>query len=180
MRMRLALPLAACALLSLAAAQGGSAPVKLGVVDVNRLFQDYKKKGELEHDLAQIKERMEEKLALLKKKMEPIAKELELLEKGTERYRDLEKQLFSITQESNYEVQSTEQEFTRRKQAFREQLIADIHRAIAEYGRAGGYTLIVQREFTLPERALAESWQSVLYHAPELDVTPAIHEALNR
>lgn len=167
-------------LMLVSAAQPSSAAPRLGVVDMGRVFQDYRKKGDLERDLQKIKDELETKLAALKKKIEPLARELELLAKGTDRYLEIEKEIFRLTQESNFEASRAEEEFTRRKRTSHDQLIADIHATIAEYGKTHGFGMILQREFTLPQEALADSWRSVLYYPPEADLTAAITEILNR
>ena len=53
----------------------------------------------------------------------------------------------------------------------------EIRAAIRKYGREQGYSMILQKEFTLPSEVL--SWQIILYHADEVDLTATLLGILN-
>ncbi|MCI0650738.1 MAG: OmpH family outer membrane protein [Planctomycetes bacterium] len=167
---------AAASLLIAAAAQHQPA-ARVGIVDLNKVFEGYGRKDALQAELKKLKDKYNEQLTAIDAKRKPLEAEVELLEKDTARRQELEREVYRLVQDQHFERRRFEEAFQAAKLGFHNQLLDEIRAVIAEYGRSEGFTVILQREFTLATESL--SWQSVLYHAEETDVTPLILARLN-
>ncbi|MFN0057480.1 MAG: OmpH family outer membrane protein [Planctomycetota bacterium] len=145
---------------------------KLGVVHLTVLFEKNPRRASAESKLKAVKTQGEETLKALEAKVKAQRDQLQLLEKSTTRYKDLEKELYALEQELKYEHNRCGQEYVQLVRQQREELLAELRKVIAAYGRTHGFDAILQQELTLSSEEL--SWSSVLYHAPECDLTEAI------
>lgn len=171
--------LAICAVVSLVAAQAPATP-RIGVVDFNHVFQECEKRAEFQDQLGKLKMGLEERLLALAARVTPLQKDLELLEKGTTRHKEVEKQIYDLLQERNYELKVAERDYKARMLEFHERLYQEIETTVTGYGKQHGYAVILQREFTLPEEALQQSWPIALYVSEEVDLTGTILGIMNR
>ena len=114
----------------------------------------------------------------LNEQLTKIRSKLELLDRQTTRYRELEKEAMHVVQDLSYERQKATEELNGKKAQFYEQILGEIRAAIGRFGTENDYTVILQKEFTLTTEA--QSWKSVLYHGAETDLTDTILAVLNR
>ena len=175
---RLAGPvLIALALLLVAAGARDAPDLRIGVVDLTQVYEGYERRGTLQKELEQSGKDVEEKIATLDEKITELRDERALLEKGTTRYDEIEKELFRLVQDRKYELAQAKKRLDERRREFHGELMTEIRSAIAAYGAAEHFTAIFQKEFSLT--AEMSSWQSVLYHDAAVDVTAAVLERLN-
>lgn len=151
---------------------------KLGVVDLSRVFDAHPRKAELERELTALEKGLNEKLQTLQESLEKKRADLALYEPNTTPYRELEKAIFSLSQEVKFEKARAQDEFAERKRAFNENLANEVQRAVADFGAAQGFDIIWQRRFSLSSDAL--SWSSVVYTNDASDVTDEVIAALGK
>ncbi|MGE3163776.1 MAG: OmpH family outer membrane protein [Planctomycetota bacterium] len=161
----------------LIAAQAHPGP-RIGVVDLNRVFEGYGQKEAHEQELARFKADIDAKIQALDARLAELRTELELLQKGTSRYTEIEDQLLAVSQRKLLDQRRAAEEFQKRKVDMHEILLNEIGQAISALGRELGYTAVFQQEFTLPGESL--SWRTVLYHDAEIDLTSKVLERLNQ
>lgn len=164
------------AFLLLAAAKLDDRP-SIGVVDLNAVFDGCDKKELLEKNIAEAMAPVNEGLKALEKKINTAKEDLALLQKGTTRYDELEKQLFGYLQEARFEQSKATERLAQLTLKYRNELVGEITAAIAAYGKDHGYSVILQREFTLPKES--NTWQAVLYQDDAVDLTQKILTILN-
>lgn len=165
-----------CVVTVLIAAQSPTSD-RVGVVDLNRVFEEYSKKDQLEGELAAVKAAMEAKFKEIDEQLSKLHDERELTEKGTSRYGEIEDSAAALVQKRKRLQRESAADFQRRKLAFHDQLLKQIDQTISSFATEHGYTAILQREFTLSSEAM--SWKSVLFAAPTADVTDQILQRLN-
>ena len=163
------------ALLLLAAAAQAPAP-RIGVVDVNRLFENFHKTNQLDAELTKVSEKLGTEIKKLEGRIEKLRGELSLLVRGTDRYNEIEKQLFSLVQEHKFEMNKAKTAVQAKQVEFRDQILAELRAAVDAYGRQQGFTMILQKELSAAE---GKGWRSVLYCADGVDITEAILARVN-
>lgn len=151
--------------------------LEIGVVDLNRAFEGYSKKSVREQELAAFKAEIDGKLQAHDARIAELRTELELLQKGTSRYTEIEDQLLAVSQRRLLDERRAAEEFKNRKVEMHESLLDEIGSSISALGRERGLAAVFQREFTLPDESL--SWRTVLYHAEEIDLTDEVLARLN-
>jgi outer membrane protein len=177
--------MAGLAVLVTAAAARGQATLKIGVVDLDRVLEEYKKKqdaeAKLKNDYDTELKKLEESLARIREKNQ----ELSVLEKGSTEYdlRQLEAEV------ERYRIKLEQESLGRRHEKNRtakmRELYLDIVKKVEEYGKANGFSAILAKrgDFKPEDRrellTLIIS-QSVLYHDPGLDVTQEVLKLLNK
>lgn len=171
-------PVLVVAALFLLAAQAATPSARFGVVDLNAVFEGYKKKDTLEQELAAAKKTVEAKIEKITAQIQEQRSELELLEKGTSRFEDVEDKIAALLQKRNREQVRARDDFQRRKAEFHEQILGELQEGIERYARENGYAAIFQREFSMPTESL--SWRTVLYHDEHVDLTDEILAAVNQ
>ena len=163
-------------LVFLVAAKSGE-PARVGVVDLNQIFKGCKKMKNLEQSYAQAAAAENENLKAQQERVTSAKEDLALLEKGTTRYEELERKLFGYMQEALFERNKANERLARLKVQYHDELMREIKDSIREYGKKNGYTVILQREFTLPKEM--NTWQAVLYQDDAADLTEAILAVLD-
>ncbi|MEM7168274.1 MAG: OmpH family outer membrane protein [Planctomycetota bacterium] len=178
MRSQLLIVLLVLILAAVLLAAQGTPQQRIGIVDLNQVFEGYSQKDQLEAELATVKKKMEEQFDKIDNELKQLRGELELTEKGTTRYGEIEDRAAALIQKRKRLNRESSQEFQERKLAFHDQLLTHIDQTIQAFAIEQGYTTILQREFTLSTQSL--SWKSVLFAAPETDVTAHILARLNK
>ena len=168
--------LAICVAVLIAAATQSGSP-KIGVVQFSQIFEGYEKKDVLQSQLESEGEALKKKPEEMDDQVTKLRSELELLDRNTSKYREMEKQILHLMQDVNYERKLATEQLNGKKSQFHEQIIKEIRAGITRYGKEHGYTMILQREFTLASEI--RSWRSVLFHSAETEITLEVLAELN-
>jgi outer membrane protein len=176
----------ACAL-ALVAALGGAASaqqapgIKVGVVDLAKVFKGYKKSAELEERINGERDDLKGQLDELKKSISDLNKELDLLDFGSPSYQDKEEQKARAVGLYELKKRRLEDQIKRRWEEYNVQLLDDIGEVVSTYGKENAYTLILKVD-TQPaeEQKLLAGLKNVLYFADQIDITGDIVAILNR
>ena len=166
-----------------------AAPLKIGIVDMGRIYMEYQKtkdnEAELEKDKAEAKGEVEKRL----KKFESLRKEFDALQKSVEggnvsatARQKAEKE----AQQKTMEMQSLRQdveEFARRRQAqiadklgrMRKDILADLHKFVAEKSKAEGYDLVFDKSGRSPTGV-----EFLLFSKDAIDFTDDLLKDINK
>ena len=178
--------LAAIALTTVSAA---NAQVKLGIVDMNKVFTEYYKTKDAEAKLnesrTQAKKEFDERMERLKKSMDEITKlngDIDKPEISKDKKVDLEKQRDERVNEArSLDQQTAEFRQTRERQLqdqfmrMRKDIIDDIMKVVDEKVKSEGYDLVMDRSGVSMGQVPV-----VLYSRPDLDFSTALIASLNK
>ncbi len=158
-----------------------AAPIKLGVVDLAKVFKGYKKSAELEKRINAERDALKAELDAIKKKISDLNKELDLLDFGSPTYQKKEEEKARAVGLYELKKRRLEDRIKRRWEEYNVALLDDINAVVAEYGKQHGYTLIfkVDTEPSKDQKLLA-GLRNVLYFAQTIDITNDIVTILNR
>lgn len=142
----------------------GAADLKIGYVDVSKLFDGYEKTKRAD---AQMNKKGKDKEAELQGRMNELKKlrqNLELLSDDTKEAKRLE------IEEKEDELQrfrtNSARDLRRERDAIARDLLKEIQGAVEEHAKAGGFSLIVDS-------------RSILYGQPAFDATEGVLKLLN-
>ncbi|RME76113.1 MAG: OmpH family outer membrane protein [Planctomycetota bacterium] len=161
-------------------AQQAAAP-RIGVVDLARVFKDYKKSAVLEEKINGERDQLKAELDGIKKKISDLNKELDLLDFGSDSYRAKEEEKARLVGLYELKKRRLEDRIKRRWQEYNVELLDDIGAVVSAYGKEHGYTLILKVD-TDPsdEQKLLAGLRNVLYFAEQIDITDQVVAILNR
>ena len=159
---------------------------KIGIVNISKVFDGYKKTQDLDRDL---RATIEQKQQVAEEKRNEITKlrdSITLLEIGTEERKKKEEDL----QRKQVEFQSfmkvtSDSQMGRRKEAT-EKLYAEIVKVIADYCRDQKLDLVVKVDDTpltsesIDELLFKIKQRNIIYFSPKLDITDAVLNRLNK
>ena len=150
-----------------AAAAAGAAGVKIGYIEVERVFEKYQKTLDLNEKLQQERK---EKIAARKTMVE----EINALKDEADLLRDEPKKKKEAVVDEKVKAlyqfeEKVKREAVQKQARLQEEILGDIRAALAEIGRADGHALILS--FTAEE---------IGYRADALDLTEGIVKALNK
>lgn len=186
---RLWLPWAAA--ISLLLAVGGqdagareNAP-KIGVVNISKVFDNYKKKRVLEEDLRVTREQKSRVLREKDKEIKRLADEIKMLELGSDVRKKREAEFEKKQVEFRSFTEVTSAALGDRKREITEKLYLEIAAAVEEYGRSNGFDLIIKWENVeiksdnMEELLYKINQKTVLYAAETVDITQQIIDMVN-
>jgi len=160
--------------------------LRIGVVNLNSVFQKYKKKRDLE---SKLEVDMRKRVDILKRRREELARlkeEIELYDLGSDAR--LQKESEHTRKKAEYEAyrRVANEERAKRYAIYLSTLYDEIRKKIENYGRRHGFDLILKADDTeinytsIDTLRLKIELRSVLFHSSSIDVTEAVAEELNR
>lgn len=160
--------------------------LKVGVINLNKVFEQYDKRKELEDDFRDIRSRSEDILKSKQDEAIALREEIQLLEAGSVARKKKEEELEKLLLYLQIEDEVARKNLAKAEKDFYEELFQDINTAVDEVGKKEGFDLILKKEDIEPKSAdllelrLKIGIGTVLYFSNTLDVTDKIIESLNR
>jgi len=170
--------------------QGGQ-PInwKIGVVDLRKVSERYKKWQRFSLKFEEFKKSrlkyLQEKRRKLEEDLMEVADKLRMLEPGSDAYYALLDKKRRMEFELNMEEERVYRTIKAEAEKMAKELITEIENAIAEYARQHNFALILRKDYVKLEHL---SWvqlqgyytrRIVLYHGGAMDVTDEIVRILN-
>ncbi len=159
--------------------------IKIGVVDINEVFDKYAKRVDLDQQLKDTEAEFKKEIESKKKIMIDLNEETQLLDLGSEsRNANIE-----ILEKKNVELEGyakfAESQLTKKyKNAF-EVIYEEIIKEVDSFGKDGNYSAIIKKEKpNLQSNQLSDlqfkiGIRTVLYNSSSIDITQAITERMN-
>ena len=159
--------------------------LKIGVVDINEIFDNYDKRSDLDKQLKGAEAEFKKEIENKKKIMIDLNEETQLLDLGSEtRNENME-----ILERKNVELEGyakfAEQQLTKKyKDAF-EKIYDEIIKEVSSFGKEKNYSVIIKKEKpNLQSNELADlqfkiGIRTVLYNSSAIDVTSNLTERIN-
>lgn len=157
---------------------------KIGVVNMVKVFGEYKKTKEYEKLLENDKRKEELKIQEIEKEIKVLVDEIEALDKYGELRREKNERLAILSAQREYRAKNWNNWIKNKVNKHTVTIYNEIRDAIDEYGQDQGYTCILKADPKLelePEESASEkiNIRSVLYHDPAIDLTEEIIKSLN-
>ncbi len=159
--------------------------IKVGVVDINEVFDKYSKRVDLDQQLKDTEAEFKKEIESKKKVMIDLNEETQLLDLGSEsRNTNIE-----ILEKKNVELEGyakfAENQLTKKyKNAF-EVIYEEIIKEVDSFGKEGNYSVIIKKEKpNLQSNQLSDlqfkiGIRTVLYNSSSIDITQAVTERMN-
>ncbi len=159
--------------------------IKVGVVDINEVFDKYSKRVDLDQQLKDTEAEFKKEIESKKKVMIDLNEETQLLDLGSEsRNTNME-----ILEKKNVELEGyakfAENQLTKKyKNAF-EVIYEEIIKEVDSFGKEGNYSVIIKKEKpNLQSNQLSDlqfkiGIRTVLYNSSSIDITQAVTERMN-
>jgi len=159
--------------------------LKIGVVDINEVFDKYDKRADLDQQLKDTEAEFKKEIESKKKAMIDLNEETQLLDLGSES-RDKN---ITILEKKNVELEgfakfAEKQLMKKYKDAF-EKIYEEIINEVDSFGKDRNYSVIIKKEKpNLQSNQLSDlqfkiGIRTVLYNSSAIDITPNITERIN-
>ena len=158
---------------------------KIGVINITKVFDNYKKKRVLEEDLRAIREQKSRVLREKENEIKRLADEIRMLELGSEARKKRETEFEKKQVELRSFTEVSAGNLTTQKRDVTEKLYSDIADAVSEYGRKHGFDLIIKwedvemRSETMEELLYKINQKTVLFASEKIDITQELIHILN-
>ncbi len=186
-----ALTIAICATtINVAAAQqqptASSGPAKIGLIDMAKVFQDYKKFKDMRDSLKVEIERSDAKAKELAGKVTSIQTQMKDLKPGSPNYAKMEKALLNARGAFEAYRAGEQRELMRKESQIYKKIYVEVTQAVAAYAKHANYTLVIRfspkgaEESETPQSIVDSMNRQVVYHRPNDDITQPVLNFLNR
>ena len=160
-------------------------PVKIGLVDMARVFKEYKK---FEDMRATLKAEMEVALAEAKKiaaNAEKVKEELKLLKQGSAEYIKRESDLAQLSSDFEAKRKVANLQYQRKEAEIFQNIYVDAVDVIKLYAEHFDYSMVMRfnsadLDKSNPTSVVNGLNKLVIYHRPQDDITDAVIDYLNR
>ena len=168
-----------------AAAATANQPVKIGLVDMARVFREYDKFNDMRTGLdAEWQESLEE-IKAIAGKAKKVQEELALVKKGSPAFIEREAEIASLSSQFETKQKLNQVNFRRKHADMFEKVYIDARDVIKLYAEHFKFTMIMRFNSEAldeenPEKIASSINKLVVYHRPSDDITDAVIEYLNR
>ena len=162
-----------------------TAPHKVGLIDMARVFKEYKKFEALREELKAEITQSDQQAKVLAAKIQRVVEEMKTYKSDNQAFIDLEKQQAQFTAEFNAFRGAERQKFMRREAQIYKTIYleaVDVVKIAAEYL---DYTLVIRfngakLDSTDPKTLIQSLNRQVVYFRPKDDITDSVIDYLNR
>lgn len=159
--------------------------VKIGVVDLQEVSTRFDKWKRLAKDLETESEKSNAELAKKEKELAELQEMLKEFEPGSEKHTEVQIEFKTKEVKLRSFFEKEQKRLKGRAEKMGGELLDNIEKVIQQYGRENGFTLIIKKE-ELPvegrdwnELRGYVSRKSVMYYAPNIDITEKAVQILN-
>jgi Skp family chaperone for outer membrane proteins len=160
-------------------------PLKIALVNLREIFQKNKFNDAFDEQMNQEKSKVMQEMETTTKNIDLLKTEMKAMSVGSKDYLDRMEKALSMQGTLQAKKEYYQQYMESKQQRFTEDVYTKTKEVIADYSARNGIDLVlVKDEIQFPSASsndlmLALSTRKVLYSASEMDITPAILEALN-
>lgn len=159
--------------------------IKIGVVDISRVFEKYERRKDLDQELKDLEKKFQDEINKKKKDIINLDEETQLLDLGSESRRKNEELLERKNVELEGYAKFAERQLLRRYKESFETIYDAVVKGVETIGSKEGFDLIIKKEEPELKSGQISDLQfkigirTVLYHSKAVDVTPKVIEVLN-
>ena len=159
----------------------------VALVDLAYLFKNYEKFNRLSKELRDDVAAKEKEIAQAQKDLKLLQEKRNSFNPDTPNFKDADEQFGAKKVALERITDQYRRQFTQREASLYHQTYQEIEDAIAKYAEPKGITLVLRSSrdpepgsASNPQEVMKEMSQQVLYALPQMDITSAILEMLNR
>ncbi|MFH1226302.1 MAG: OmpH family outer membrane protein [Planctomycetota bacterium] len=160
--------------------------LKIGVVNIQTVFDKYNRTAEYTKIMENERRRLELKLEDLKKEIQTLQDEIQLLDANSELRAEKQLYLKGKVSEFDNRVEAGNKLLSKKRGDHIIKIYREIQEAITNYARENNYTLIFKIDPVLsdsesvPDASAQVNLRAVIYAHPSLDITNSIIKMLNK
>jgi len=168
-----------------ASADDGRKPLKIGAVNIARVFEKYNKRIEIEKGLKARSEKLRFDVEMLNNKAEKIFAELEELDKNSGEFRSKQEQIFKIKSDIEILAEKGKNDLLKRELTDMQDIYSNIREVISKYADSNGYDLILKTDDkrvtgqSAVNQDIQMSIRIVLHNSDAMDLTQTVINILN-
>ena len=153
------------------------APVRLAVIDLERVFESSSERARLEKQMRAEFELELARLQAMKDEIDAMKKELDMVKPGSNEYKNIQKAMIAKGAHLKVEQDSAEAEIGAKQEAYFAQVLAEIKNHVRAYVSSREIDVVLQTQLTVSKGA--PPWESVFHARPHLDITDDIIALVN-
>jgi len=159
--------------------------LRVGLVDIGKVFKEYKRKGDLEKEINARKENYEKQAMKQQDELEGMRKSMQLLQEGSDAWRQKRREINLLVSQMKVIRDGWEEDLKIQVENLTLMILNEIENRVNKFGVDNKYDLIVKidsqgwGEERFQERIFRAQVSSVLYYSAGLDVTPGVLTLLN-
>ncbi len=163
----------------------GASDLKIGVVGLNRVFDQYGKRKFLDKQLKELENSYEKMITKKRDNIKNLLIEIEMLNMGSESRIKKEDELNKSRIETEVFTKFAEQNLLKKYKDFFESIYKDVSKATERFGKKNGYDLILKNEEPefksndMSDLQFKIGIKSVLYFSDAVDITQLIIDNIN-
>lgn len=176
---------ATCTILNINPAIGMAENVRIGIVDISKVFEKYKKRIDLDQKLKELEKEFQDEINKKRKEMIDLDEETQLLDLGSETRSKNEELLERKNVELEGYAKFAERQLLKKYKDFFENTYDEVVKKVEQIGKQENFDLIIKKEDPGSESNQISDLQfkigirTVLYHSKSVDITSKIIENLN-
>lgn len=167
-------------------ASSSSKSLKVGVVDLNTVFEKYEKRKMFDAQLKEQEKQYQKIVNDKKKELVSLSEKIQLLDLGS----DARKKDEETFEKKNMELESyakfAEKSLMKKYKDYFESLYTEVCKEVEDIGKREQYDLIIKKEEPelqsggISELQFKVGIKTVLYHSTEVDITSQVIDNLNK
>ena len=177
--------LANFAAVNVSTANAGAEDIKIGIVDISKVFEKYKKRIDLDQQLKEQEKGFQDEINKKRKEMIDLDEETQLLDLGSESRSKNEELLERKNVELEGYAKFAERQLLKKYKDFFENTYDEVVKKVEEVGKQENFDLIIKKEDSgldggrISDLQFKIGIRTVLYHSKSVDITSSIIENLN-
>jgi Skp family chaperone for outer membrane proteins len=160
--------------------------LKIGVVDLNRVFEKYEKRKNLDMQLKEQEQQYQKIINDKRRELQNLSEKIQLLDLGSEARRRNEEAFEKKSIELESYAKFAENNLVKRYRDYFESLYIEVCKEVEDVGRRERYDLIVKKEEPelqgggITELQFKVGIKTILFHSEGIDITNQIVDTLNK
>lgn len=160
-------------------------PVKIGLVDMARVFKEYSKFTTLREELQAEMVAMQEEAKTIKVQVNKTAEQMKQLNQDSPEFRALEEKIAKQTSEFETRTRLKQRDLARREAEIFETVYLEASDVVKQYAEYYKFTIVMRFnsesiDSDNPQKLANGLNKLVIYHRPQDDITDPVIEYLNR
>lgn len=164
----------------------GSKNLKVGVVDLNSVFEKYEKRKTYDAQLKEQEKQYQKIVTDKKKELVSLSEKIQLLDLGSEARKKDEETFDKKNMELESYAKFAEKSLVKKYKEYFESLYTEVCKEVEDIGKREQYDLIIKKEEPelqsggISELQFKVGIKAVLYHSNEVDITSRVIDDLNK
>ncbi|MFQ5964840.1 MAG: OmpH family outer membrane protein [Candidatus Scalinduaceae bacterium] len=159
--------------------------IKVGVVDISKVFEKYEKRKDKDEELKEVEKNLQNEMNKKRKEIIDLDEETQLLDLGSESRSKSEDMLERKNVELEGYAKFAERQLLKKYKGFFQLIYDEVIKGVERIGEQGKFDLIIKKEELdlqggqITDLQFKIGIRTVLYHSKTVDITSKVIESLN-